>query len=107
LHDELMAYYRQREWRLVPGFAAGGTENARRLSEAEKKMLISTDERFWTRELRDERGSFRRVDEAQVIEKFQDKPVEAMVQAVFVPPAAYDRAVALFGDRIQALEALV
>ena len=107
LHDELMTYYRQREWRMIPGFAAGGRPNYSQLSDSEKKMLVAIDERFWMRELSDDHGSFRRIDEANVIERLQNKPVQEMVKAVLVPPAAYDRAAACFGNRVQAIEGLI
>jgi hypothetical protein len=106
LHDDLMAYYRQREWRMIPGVAAGGAPNSRPLSEAEKRMLLAIDERFWSRELRDDYGSFRRVDEAHLIERLQGKPVAEGVEAVLVPPAAYDRAATCFGNRVQVIEGL-
>jgi hypothetical protein len=107
IHDQQLAYYRQREWRMIPGFAAGGVGNSRTLSDPEKNTLAEIDPNFWLRELQDDKGRFRRIDEAHVIEKLGGLPIKSVVNAVLVPPRAYDDAVACFGDRVQVIDGMM
>ncbi|MGA8149487.1 MAG: hypothetical protein WB952_00810 [Terriglobales bacterium] len=41
-HDKLLSYYRQREWRIIPGATAEGNTNARMATSAESKRLTNT-----------------------------------------------------------------
>lgn len=103
VHGEVLAYYRQREWRLIPGIAANGIEQMRLASADEKKRLLSIDERFWTRELADDRGRFLRIDEAHVLPDFQGKTIAEWIEKVIVPADAVEAAAKLFGPKIQVL----
>jgi len=103
IHDELLAYYRQREWRLIPGIAASGVENARPLSVSEKKILVGIDERFWTRELTDDGGTFRRIDDAHAVENIGSQRVRDAIRAVLVPSELYEPTRTLFGNRVAVL----
>jgi hypothetical protein len=42
--DEALSYYRQREWRVIPGIAVNGTPNARTASSSEKEFLLRFDD---------------------------------------------------------------
>jgi hypothetical protein len=103
LHDELLSYYRQREWRVIPGFATGGIEQARRLESSEKEMLLKIDGQFWSKVLSDDKGMFQRIDEAYVIDKFNGKPIESLIRAVLVPSDILDPASALFEGRVSTI----
>ena len=107
IHDSPLSYYRQREWRIIPGFVADGTPNVRRANDCEKKFLLEFDNQFWTREIVDDKGSFRRIEEAHVIDAFQGKRISEFASKVIVPPQAYDQAAALFGDKAEAVEGLL
>jgi len=104
IHDSLLEYYRQREWRLVSGLVVGGTNQSRLLTETEKQTLVSLDARFWTKEISDDRESFRRIDDAMVIQEFEGKHITDVISRVIVPPEAAEEATATFGDKVLVLE---
>lgn len=97
MHDELLAYYRQREWKIIPGFSKDGEELGRLLRDEEKQDLYRIDERFWSRKIADDKGEFCRVDEARVIDSFHGRPIEAFIQKIIVPARIADAVKDLFG----------
>lgn len=104
VHDETLAYYRQREWRIGRGLTSAGTVHSRPLMEAEKQRIAEIDPRFWTTAI----GTppTRRIDMAHVIPKFGDGPVANAISRVVVPPGAVNDARKLFGDKVVSLDAL-
>jgi hypothetical protein len=100
IHGEELAYYRQREWRMIPGLAADGREQMRLASSDEKSKLLDIDERFWLRELIDDRGKFLRIDEAQVLSEFQGGAISDLIERVIVPSEALEEAAELFGSKV-------
>lgn len=103
LNDKLLSYYRQREWRIIPGATVEGKTNARMATSAEKEFLLGLNHRFWSREIVDDKGTFRRIDEAQVIDEFKGKHISEFVGRVIVPFEAYDEARDIFGGRVEIL----
>jgi hypothetical protein len=99
--EELLSYYRQREWRIIPGLTAEGKLQVRPATGDEKEFLVNFDQRFWTRELADDKGSFRRLDEACVLDEFQGKHISDLIDKVIVPPPALAKAREIFGDRVE------
>ncbi|MGB8898776.1 MAG: hypothetical protein WCC90_05810 [Methylocella sp.] len=67
-------------------------------------MLLQIDTQFWSREIADDKGRFRRVDEAYAIDSFCGKPIETFLKKVIVPKGLRAQAESLFGHRIEALE---
>jgi hypothetical protein len=104
IHDDTLAYYRQREWRIGRGLTSAGTIHSRALSDDEKRRVIDIDQRFWTASI----GAppARRIDAAHVIAQFGDGPVTDAVSRVIVPPEAVSNARELFGDKVVSLDAL-
>ncbi len=102
-NDKVLSYYRQREWRIIPGATVEGKTNTRVATSVEKEFLLDFDHRFWSREIVDDKGSFRRIDEAQVIDEFQGKHISEFVGRVIAPPRAYDQAREVFGDSVAIL----
>lgn len=104
IHDETLAYYRQREWRICHGLTIANSVNSRPLSDVEKQRVIEIDERFWTTEI----GTLpiRRIDMAQVIPHFGDGPVIDAIARVFVPPETVHDARQLFGDKVASFDVL-
>ena len=98
IHDEALAYYQQREWRIGRGLTHAGTVHSRALTEDEKREVIKVDQRFWTAIV----GSppARRIDTANVIERFGDGGVIDAISKVIVPPEAFGEAQTLFGDKV-------
>jgi len=104
LHDDLLSYYRQREWRIVGGLLFNGVAHGRQLTDVEKGRLLMIDKRFWSRQISDDQGAFRRIDETVVIDRFEGKPISALLSSIFVPPEAFDRTRSLFGDIVKKAE---
>jgi hypothetical protein len=100
IHDSLLEYYRQREWRLVAGLALQGKSQTRSLTNSEKNTLLDIDSKFWSKQLSDGTVSFRRADDALVIETFDGKHVSEIISTVIVPPEAFDDAKLVFGDKV-------
>ena len=73
-HDDQLAYYRQREWRITAGMRVGGVQHGHAATDAEKKRLLEIDQRFWGKEETDKDGTFHRVDQAYVIDQFEGAP---------------------------------
>ncbi len=60
--DDGLAYYREREWRIIANVVRGTTETTRDLTAAEKQTLIGIDEPFFERKLTVRTGEHRRAD---------------------------------------------
>jgi hypothetical protein len=103
IHDKQLDYYRQREWRLVAGLALHGKSQTRSLTGAEKDRLVAIDPNFWRKELSDGKTSFRRVDDACLIESAAGQPIGEIVSEVIVPAEAYDEARLLLGEKVLTL----
>ncbi len=73
--DDLLSYYRQREWRIIPGLTLDGVAQVRPATNDEKDALLKFDDAFWMHELKDDRGNFRRIEEAYVLDEFQGKRI--------------------------------
>jgi hypothetical protein len=104
-HSKELAYYRQREWRLLSGLRTGGADNSRPLSTDEAQRLVDIDPEFWTRTISDKDGSVRRIDDTHIVEFIRGKKAREMLSAVIVPPAAVDRATEIVGDSIPLIAA--
>jgi hypothetical protein len=100
IHDELLAYYGQREWRIAAGLVVDGIPHSRLLSNDERTLVFDIDTDFWTKEISDDKTTFRRIDDAYVIGNFEGAPISELISAVIVPPEAFDEAKSIFGDRV-------
>ena len=103
VNDKALSYYRQREWRIIPGGTVEGKTVVRLPTDSEKKFLLGLDERFWSRELGDDKGTFQRIAEAQVIDEYRGKHISDCVRRVVAPKPAFERARELFGERVEML----
>jgi hypothetical protein len=90
--DEPLTYYRQREWRLIPGIARNAMVSSRRLSETEKDRVILVDPTWWTRPLTYKNESFRRIDKTDVIDRYEGKSIIELARSVIVPADALEDA---------------
>jgi len=100
IHDEILAYYRQREWRLNSGIALEGKNQTRKLNSQEKENLLNINPFFWNKELSDGNLSLKRVDEATVIEAFEGKHISEYITTIRVPEEAFEEAEKIFGDKV-------
>lgn len=69
-----LAYYRQREWRIVANMVHHGREVARDLSDEEKVMLCSIDSDFFSRRERFPTGEQRRADQCKYLTEVEGLP---------------------------------
>lgn len=104
VNDCPLSYYRQREWRIIPGMTVEGRTITRSLTESEKQRLLAIDTPFWIREIADDKGTFKRIDEAQVIDNYRGQHVTEFIRRALVPNAAYDMAHEILGDIVAVLE---
>ena len=89
-HDSLLAYYRQREWRLVAGLGLLDKQQSRKLTTDETQTILNIDAGFWAKALFDGKVSFRRIDEARVIDSFEGNHITDIISAIIVPIEAYE-----------------
>jgi hypothetical protein len=100
-HDQALAYYRQREWRLVGDIAINGVPVDRPLVDAEKEQLLRIDAHFWGGELRTKDNVHRRVDLARALTQSVDgQPLFGLAEKILVPTSAYDQATSICGDKV-------
>lgn len=100
IHDELLAYYRQREWRLIAGIGLRGKSQSRSLTNEEKAILIEINPTFWQRELKDDTISLKRVDEAVIIESYWGGHISNLITKIRVPQSAYEKACEIFPGKV-------
>jgi hypothetical protein len=99
--DDQLAYYRQREWRITAGMRVGGVQHGHAATDAEKERLLEIDRRFWSKEETDKDGTFRRVDQAYVIDQFEGAPIVELIEKLVVPAECESEAAGLFGDKVE------
>lgn len=105
IHDERLAYYRQREWRIGRGLSSAGAVHSRPLTEAEKQRVIDIDPRFWTTAIGTPPRP--RIEMAHSIPKFGNSPVIEAISRFIVPAEAEQAARNLFGDKVICMDRLV
>jgi hypothetical protein len=99
--SDQLAYYRQREWRLVASdIGIKGRPIIRDLSGAEKARLEDIDPEFWLRELAVDGKNRRRVDLAVVYEPEPGWDFLKLVHEVLAPASAVDRIRTIVGDGV-------
>ena len=89
-----LAYYRQREWRILSGMKHRGRDMSRGLTKAEVAALLEIDHDWFERKLRFPTGEHRRVDQCQYLTEVEGRPFLAWARRIVVPdefaPAASD-----------------
>ena len=98
--EELLVYYRQREWRIAPGLSVDGSTLERELTVEEKCRVIEVAPDFWTHEIRRRGISLRRIDAAKIIDHLDGRPVHEQICSVIVPAGALDDAKRIVNGRI-------
>lgn len=98
--DEVLGYYRQREWRITAGYSVNGVPRGRSLAQEEKQALRDADEQFWNRQLGDANGSFSRLDKAVVLSEPNPRKLRKMMSRLIVPREVADEVCQLFDDVI-------
>jgi hypothetical protein len=91
VHDKLLDYYRQREWRLIGFMSKDGQPVSRKTEGNEGEYIRQTSPEFWGREIAGGQHRFRRASEALVYPQFDGRHVLTTVRRVIVPHAAVKR----------------
>ncbi len=86
--NKALAYYRQREWRIVSNFAIRGEEVMRRPSREVIDRLLDIDPDFFARDFTTMSGIKRLAEETRIFPGIGDKKIIHMVRRVVVPRAA-------------------
>lgn len=107
----LLAYYRQREWRLIANMIHLGQDIDRDLTDLEKDTLMAIDSDFFGKNMKFFTGTCRRVDQCRLFSKLNGKPLIQYASRVIVPSDALVKAKKLLADAAEipvvALEDLV
>lgn len=91
--DELLNYYRQKEWRIIGSILMDGNEVTRKLSEEQKKVISDIDPEFFNGELENRNGQMvKRIDICQIFKDFNQKPFIEYARRLIVPDQAFDQA---------------
>ena len=96
--DELLGYYRQREWRITAGYYVNGIPRGRPLVDGEKRMLMNADADFWNRRMSDGKEAFLRLDKAVVLSEPNPQMLLKMINRLIVAKEIADEAHELFDD---------
>ncbi|WP_181321512.1 abortive infection system antitoxin AbiGi family protein [Pandoraea apista] len=87
--DDLLGYYRQREWRLVTSdIAIEGQKIVRELTEDERHKVEAVDAGFWRRELTFKGRTASRLEFAQVYQIHGGLSPRDLIEGVVVPESA-------------------
>lgn len=87
-----LAYYRQREWRIVANMVHRGQPMSRELTGTEVEALIDMDDRFFARRMRFPSGEHRVVDQCQYFERIGARHFLSWARRVVVPDEVVDEA---------------
>ncbi|MGC3958421.1 MAG: abortive infection system antitoxin AbiGi family protein [Verrucomicrobiota bacterium] len=95
-HNGELAYYQQREWRIIENYAMDGERLAKDLTEEQKQELLQTSTAFFDKDFTDENGLKRkRVDFCLVYPTVAKNHVLTFATNVLVPALAVDSAKAV------------
>jgi len=94
----LLAYYQQREWRLIANMSKRGHSVDRDLTDAEKSLLLDLDEEFFGREIKFFTGTHRRADQCRLYSELSGKKVIQYANRIIVPEEAVESAIEELGE---------
>jgi hypothetical protein len=96
--DELMDYYREREWRIACAFAVQDVPVVRTLTGEERTRLLSIDSEFFSRVLKTDTGDVGMMDASLMHPGIGGKRIVELVRRVIVPQAAVGQASEILAD---------
>ena len=96
--EPILAYYRQREWRITADYSVNGQPRGASLPLNEQERLLQADGHFWNREFQFGDQNFRRVDKAVSLALPHPQDVRSMMTRVLVPPETVREAEQLFAE---------
>jgi hypothetical protein len=83
-----LAYYRQREWRIIGNMVRRGVQVARDLTPEEKDILYQIDRDFFELAMVFPTGEYRRADQCLYFSELVDTPILGRARRVIVPDDA-------------------
>ena len=97
--DQVLGYYRQREWRITADYYVNGSPRGRSLEHEEKEQLLKLDKPFWGSNTA-LGGSVHRVDQALALVEPTPAELLGLAVRIIVPCDFFDRARQIFGERV-------
>lgn len=103
--DDMLGYYRQREWRLVlSNFEFNGQPVSRALTADERRKLEAVDAAFWQRELTVRGQTSSRSMLAQLYLPYGGMTPRDLIESIVVPPAAEAAVREFYDGEIEVVE---
>lgn len=97
--DDMLSFFREREWRVVGNMLRDQRPVTEALSAADAEALLSVSPEFFGQTMRFRTGEYRLVDQCQVYRHVGDIPFRNTVRRIIVPAAAMDSARLLLSAR--------
>lgn len=103
--DDMLGYYRQREWRLVDSnIQINGQPMTRALTSREREKLEAVDPAFWQRQLTVKDVTASRSGLAKICLPYGSPEVGSLIESIVVPPSAEAAVRELYDGKIELLE---
>lgn len=93
-----LAYYRQREWRIIANMSKLGQDLTRDPTDEEKESLLKIDNEFFNKKLEFLTGTYPLIDQCQIFDSLDGKPIIKYVKRVIVPSKAKRNVTKLLSD---------
>ncbi len=91
-YNDLLDYYRQREWRLGAGMVTRNLATTRQLNDSEKMSLVAIDREFFEGVLEFRKVKHKRIDLCQMMPEFESESIISLVRRLIVPRCALESA---------------
>ena len=95
----LLAYYRQREWRVIANMSKAGVEINRDPLPEEVERFLQIDPTFFGKEMKFRTGPARIVDQCRIFSELDGKPIYKFATRIVVPEPALEEARAIFNSQ--------
>ena len=90
-----LAYYRQREWRILSGMKRRGQEVTRLLEPAEAEALLAIDRGWYGKRMKFPTGEYERVEQCRYLSEIEGRPFLSWCRRAIVPDRVKDEAKAM------------
>jgi hypothetical protein len=96
-NDELLHYFKQREWRIIQGMSIKGNEQDRKLTFEEQEAIKAVDGGFFDLKLDFEfrTGRHHRIDLCRILPAVKGKHIREYINRILVTSALYEQAIAI------------
>ncbi len=87
-----LAYYRQREWRILSGMKRRGQEVTRLLEPFEVEALLAIDNEWFGKQMKFPTGEYERVEQCRYLTEVEGRPFLSWCRRVIVPDPLKEQA---------------